>query len=69
MLDAILVGVYICAYIGAAAGLLNCDAYQHWKAEHEPEERMAYAVGDASDITTSADAELPEMIIITDDGE
>ena len=67
MLDAILVGGYICAYIGAAAaGLLNCDAYQHWKAEHEPEERTAYAVGDASDITTSADAELPEIVVVTD---
>ena len=64
MVDAILTGLYVGACIGASiAALLNCEAYQNQKAEQEAEQRTVYTFGDVSGITTSADAELPEIVI------
>ena len=69
MLDAILVGGYLCAYITAAAvGLVNCELYKDWKAEQEQERESAvvYKFDDEGDITTGADADLPEIVVVTD---
>ena len=69
MLDAILVGGYLCAYITAAAvGLVNCEAYKDWKAEQEQKQKPAvvYTFGDPAALTSADAPAAPDIVIVTD---
>ena len=67
-LDAFLYGALIGAMIDAAAlGLVNSQVYKDWRAEQE-QKQTVYTFGEASNITTSADAALPDIVITTDGG-
>lgn len=68
MLDAFLYGAFIGAMIDAAVlGLVNSQVYKDWRAEQE-QKQTVYTFGEASNITTSADAVLPDIVITTDGG-
>lgn len=68
-LDAFLYGAFIAALIGAAAlGVVNSQVYKDWRAEQE-QKQTVYTFGEASNITTSADAALPDMVVVTGGGE
>ena len=64
MFDAIFYAVMVASMVASAAA--GYVANEKAKEAKEAEERTVYAFEDASDITTSADAELPEIVVVTD---
>lgn len=69
MLEAALWGIYAGACVGAAAaGLLNCELYQDWKAEQEQKQEAAavYTFGDPAALASADASGAPDIVIVTD---